>query len=91
MSYSFSVHGATKRDVKEQVAAEFNKIVAAQPIHATDRQDANAAVRAFVELLRDDVNKDVSVTVNGSISWEGNDQGLTQANINISASLVPKT
>lgn len=36
MSYSFGVKGATKTEVKEKIAAEFDKVEASQPIHSID-------------------------------------------------------
>jgi hypothetical protein len=92
MFYSFSVRGSTKDDVLTKVAAELDKVVASQPIHSADRQQAQASVEAFLEILPDVVDgKDFNVSVSGSVGWTGTtdeDRVITGAGVNVSASLV---
>ena len=91
MSYSFSVRGATKTECMEKVAAELDKVVSGQPIHSADREQAKAAVWAFLDVLPNSPEKqDLSVSVSGSLSWNGADNAITSANVNISAGFLAK-
>lgn len=94
MSYSFAVRAATKAEAREKIAAQFDQVEIAQPSHATDRAAAQAAAFAFVDFLQDDESRDVSVSVNGSLGgqWQPDNTitNLTQANVGVFASLVPK-
>lgn len=89
MSYSFGVRAANKSAAKSQVAAELAKVVLAQPIHARDQAQAQAAVDSIIELLRDDDTMDVAVNVSGSVSWVA-DESLNSANVSVSAYLADK-
>ena len=90
MSYSFSVRCATKVQAMERVVEELDKVVTAQPIHAVDRKQAQAAAEAFVGVIPDpNEQQAVSVYVSGSVSWrDGN--VVTSAGVNVSASVVAK-
>lgn len=95
MSYSFSGRGATKAEVMEKVAAELDKVVAGQPIHAADRAQAQAAAQAFLDVLPDaNGEQDIYVSVSGSVGWSGvlgaADQVLTSAGVNVSVALIAK-
>jgi hypothetical protein len=95
MSYSFSLRAPTKTEAKEKVFAEYNKIVMPgyQPCHVKDREQAQAAVFAFIDILPDDANHDVSVSVSGSLSgtWAGMEIArVTGANISIGCSLAAR-
>jgi len=93
MSYSFNVKAASKAEAKLKIAAELDKVVASQSVHAKDRDQAQAAAHAFVDVLDDDEAKDVSVSVNGWLSgnWAGNDlASFTGACVGVTASLVAK-
>lgn len=92
MSYSFGVKGKTKAEAIAAVAAELDKVVAAQPIHAADRDQALATATAFVNTLPENGEKDVSVSVSGSVGWEGTypDHSLTSAQVNVYASLMKR-
>jgi regulator of protease activity HflC (stomatin/prohibitin superfamily) len=90
MSYSFGVRAATKAEVAEKIAAELDKVVAAQPVHAADRAQAQAAAEAFLGILPEKpTDQDFYVSVSGSVSWKA-DKVLTSAGVNISASLSAK-
>lgn len=94
MSYSFSVQTKTKELALEQVAAKLDEVVAAQPIHSHDRQQASEAVACFLTVLPDNVDgKDFCVNVNGSVSWTGIQGGedpvvITNASISVYCSLI---
>ncbi|MDB5555449.1 MAG: hypothetical protein JWL86_5433 [Rhizobium sp.] len=95
MSYSFSVRGVSKADVKEKAKAELDKVVSSQPVHAADREQAQAAINQFVDVLPDPTDKqDVSVYVSGSLGWTGtlgaDDQLFTSASVNVQAGLPNK-
>lgn len=74
-----------------QVTAEFDKVVAHQPIHAADRAQATTAAQGFLSIVPDaNENQDFALTVSGWVSW--NEGGVvTAANVNISASVVPRS
>jgi hypothetical protein len=93
MSYSFSVTAAGKVAAKAALAAKFDEVVAAQPIHARDREAAIANGNAAIDLLVDDAALHIAVSMNGYVGWrenltEAGDNDLTAASISASASLV---
>lgn len=94
MSYSFSARGATRESVIEVVAAELDKVVDAQPIHAADREQAAATVAAFLAIVPDASDaEDYCVYVSGSISYTGGTGEpdiVRGASVNVGASLLPK-
>jgi len=93
MSYSFGVKAANKADAKAKIVIEFDKVVAQQGVHTKDRDQAQAAANAFVDLLDDDDTKDINVSMSGSLSgsWSGSNlTSFTGANVSVSAYLVDK-
>jgi hypothetical protein len=92
MSYSFIVRAVDKADAALKVAAELDKVVEAQSIHAADRHQAEAAAVAFIGLLPDDDTKAVQVNLHGSVGFEGTADApkFINASVGISASLVSK-
>ena len=85
MSYSFNVTAPTKDEAKEKITAEFDKVIASQPVHAADRDAAQAAAHAFVDVLSAPADgEEIRVSVHGSVGWrtEGN---FTHSNIGVSA------
>jgi hypothetical protein len=88
MSYSFTVRAADKNEAVEKLSAEYDNIVNSQPVHSVDREQAQAAVEAFINLVREDEKQDILVSVSGSC-WSV-EQGLNSVGLNISTSLVPK-
>lgn len=98
MSYSFNVRAASKALAKVAVAAEFDKVVAIQPVHAQDRAQAIGNANAIIDLLVDDDTQDISVNCYGSVGWnwvEGADESsvpLTSVGVGASARLyLPRT
>jgi hypothetical protein len=91
MSYSFNVRAATKDEAKDKAAAEFDKVVASQAIHARDREQALAAAGAFIDMVADDAERDLSVSVSGSLGWQGvTDQVITSAAVSVSVYYVKR-
>ena len=93
MSYSFSVQAPTKDEAKAAAAKAFDDVVAAQPIHARDRDAALANINAVIDLLVDDPDFHISVGANGYVSWRENlnadgSNPLSTASISANASLV---
>lgn len=89
MSYSFNLKAANKEAAKLAVAAKFDEmVVAGQPVHARDREAVLANANAVIDLLADNDTKDVSVSMNGHVSWTnpGEDQQFIAASISASAS-----
>jgi hypothetical protein len=92
MSYSFSAKGPTRQAVLDQVKTKLDEVVAGQPIHSNDRNQAYDAVERFLGVLPDNADgMDFSVSVSGSIGWSGNtdNEMITSAGINVSVSRVP--
>lgn len=88
MSYSFSVRGASKAEALEKVIAEFDKVVASQPIHTKDRAQATEVAKNFVAVLSDPTERQgVSISVSGSLSWNV-DNVITSAGVNVYTSIV---
>lgn len=85
MSYSFSVSGSTKADAHAKVAEKLAELVLAQPPHAADQAQAQAAAESFINLLVDDETQDVSVTMHGSL--QNSDAGILSANVNVTATV----
>lgn len=90
MSYSFSVVAETKAEAKAKVAAEFDKIVESQPVHAADRETALATASAFVDHLVDPSDDQViRLSVNGSLGWRAEGE-FTSAAVGVQAYLTRK-
>jgi len=90
MSYSFSVMAASKAEAKEKIAEEFDKVVVSQPVHTVDRDSAEAAAQAFVEVLAEPAEgQQISVYANGSVGWRAEGE-FTSAGGNFTASIVAK-
>ena len=86
MSYSFNVTAASKEEAKEKIAAELDKVVLSQPVHAADREQAQAAASAFIDVLADPADgEEIRVSVHGSVGWREEGK-FTHANIGVSAS-----
>lgn len=85
MSYSFTVTAATKDEAKQKIAAEFDNVVSGQPVHTADRDAAQTAANAFVDVLADPVDgEEIRVSVHGSVAWQG-EGNFTHSNIGVSA------
>lgn len=93
MSYSFSVKAASKAAALAAVAAKFDEdVVKHMPVHARDRDAVLANAANVVGILADDDTKDVTVSINGYVSWQTPEPQdvvpLTYASISASAGHV---
>jgi hypothetical protein len=93
MSYSFSVVGTSKADVKQKIADSFINVVTSQPSHAADRDAAQAAGGAMVDVLGDPAEgQEILVSMHGSLSWQHDvPETFTGASVGVSATLRAKT
>lgn len=89
MSYSFQIRAATKAEAKEKVAIQMATIVQQQAVHAVDVEQARAAANAFIDVIDGDENRDVVVSMNGSVSLSG-DPLITSAAVSVTAYLSAK-
>lgn len=90
MSYSFSIQAATKDEAGIKVETELGKVVTSQPSHAADRQAAQNAAEAFIDVLREPgEGQHIGVSMSGSLSWQAADV-FTGASVNISAFIARK-
>lgn len=72
MSYSFSVRASSKDEAGVKVEAELAKVMLAQPVHERDRQAAQDAAEAFINILSEPgAGECISLSINGSLSWRG--------------------
>ncbi|SRR5258708_35041424 len=93
MSYSFVARGKTKVEAIQAAHIEMEKVVKSQPIHEVDSGQALVTVGQFVDVLPDDAEKDVSVSVSGSLGWNGSypdSHVLSSAQVSVYASLVKR-
>lgn len=95
MSYYFNFNADSKAAAKEVLQAEFDKVVAQQPVHAADRAQAQAAASAMIDLVPDPSAEEVVyVTCSGNVGWSGTldgpDFSLRSASINASANVGAK-
>jgi hypothetical protein len=88
MSYSFAVRGADAEEAKTAVAAQFDKIVAAQPIHEADRAEAQAVAETFIDKLASDAERDVQINVNGYV--QTTEEQVTSICVGLTATLVTR-
>ena len=90
MSYSIGAKGATKDAVREELAGKMAEVVATQPVHAADKDQALTAADAFLSLLPDTppAGQEFNVSLSGSVCT-GTD-GLVSTGVNVYASLNVK-
>lgn len=89
MSYSLSFRAADKAAAKATAETKFDEIVAQQPGHSADKPAALANVNAAIDLLADNDDMDVSVSMNGWLQGTYADNQFVHvsgASINASAS-----
>lgn len=72
MSYSISARAASKALALAALATTFDEnVIPHQSIHKHDREQALATAAAMASLVPDDDTKDVSITLNGYLTWTG--------------------
>lgn len=85
MSYSFGITAATKDEAGVKVEAELAKVVENQPSHAADRQAAQDAAEAFIDVLKEPAEGEcINVSMCGSLGWT-DANNFTHASVNVSA------
>ena len=90
MSYSFSITADTKEEAGSLVEQELAKVVVAQSVHDADRQAAQDAAEAFIDLLTEpSEDEEVSVSLTGSLSWR-DENVFVGASVNVSAYIRPR-
>lgn len=87
MSFSFSIRAADKAAAKAAVADRMAKVVETQPDHAVDQAAVVATAGTYIDLLKDEPDMDLTVSVYGSISWaaQPSAQNLLGANVGVAA------
>lgn len=92
MSYSFSVRGSSADEVQTKVRDELVKVVAQQPVHKLDCDQAHAAAQSLLSLLRTPSDtEDVCASVSGSVWAKELDGKAESVSLNISAGFASKT
>lgn len=77
MSYSFNVRAGTLAAALTLAALKFDEIVSTQPVHAKDKDLALANADALGKVLGPQPeNVDITISMNGSLSWTGDDKGV---------------
>jgi hypothetical protein len=90
MSYSFSITAKTKDEAGLKVEAELAKVVDQQRSHSADRQAAQDAAEAFIDVLADPgEGEEIFVSVNGSVAYYGHTapHRFTSASVSVNASI----
>ena len=93
MSYSFSIRASTKALAKAMVADRMAAVVASQACHAVDLQQALVTSSSVIDLLPEDVEREVAVSVSGYVSgtWDGTSLvRLSGVSLTVGASLVDR-
>lgn len=91
MSYSFSVVASSKAEAFSKATEEFDKVVAAQPVHAADQVRALACVETYLNLLVNPAeSEEVRLSVSGSVGWRAEGEFIN-AGVSLSAYLAAKT
>lgn len=85
MSYSITGTAPTVDEAKTKIAAEFDKIVAGQPVHEADRDEAQAVAETFLDKLASVPAKVVNYAVAGSVMQDEN--GIYGVSISVYATL----
>jgi hypothetical protein len=94
MSYSFQVKATSRAGAKDAVAAEFDKMVEFQKIHARDKAIVLANANAVIDLVEEPADDFVlSVTCNGYLSWTVTDpdvdaQKFSGVSVNCAAYII---
>jgi hypothetical protein len=76
MSYSFTILASSRETAKAMVGAKLDEVAAQQPVHRADRDQALAAACAFIDVCDEPGDqRELSVSVHGSVSWNGQTTG----------------
>lgn len=86
MSYSFGARGATKALALEAAEAEFKKVMAGQPVHALEEDEAREARERAADLVPEaPEGQDFYLSCSGSVSTS--DDGTTRSVVGVSISV----
>lgn len=90
MSYSISIRVAAVGLAAAALSAEFDKIVAQQPIHEADRAQALAVTEAYLGLIREPgEGEEISISLSGWVSTRGVEaEAFTSAAVSVQVSVV---
>lgn len=88
MSFSFNFVASTKAAAKTRITEEMSKVLQYSIEHARDLPAAIAVGHAYIDVLTEDPEKDISVSMYGSLAtwdYEKNAQGsVTSAGVTVS-------
>ena len=92
MRFSFNVRGATVALALAAVAAEMAKVVEAQPIHKHAAEPVQKTAELYAGLLPEDAERDVVISGNGWLGWNGSDAApeFTQVNIGVNVRYIDR-
>jgi hypothetical protein len=99
MSFSFDFTAADKTAAYDRATAELDSIEQSQPAHKKDAWLVRQTVRAYLDLLANDDDRPIRVSVHGSVGYEYNpadpsaaspDTKYTQASMGVAVYYVSK-
>ena len=92
MSFSFQARAADKTALREAIAAEMDKVIVGQPIHAADKILVVVVANAYLDFLADNPDMDVAAHISGSLSWSGTSESpnFTGANVSVGVYHAPR-
>lgn len=70
MSYSFDFIEPNVASAKARVRHEMAEVVRMQPPHAKDHDAAIAVADTFIDMLAEDVDMAIRVTMHGALGWK---------------------
>lgn len=95
MSYSFSVSGANREEVRERIAEQFDTVVQQQPAHEADREASQNTAYALLDVLGESAlqaGQQINVTIYGSLSQRNADdpakRQTTSVSVNVSVAVA---
>ncbi len=93
MSYSQSLKATDKSNAKTVVATFIDTVIASQPAHAIDKDAILSNANNAIDLIADDPDKDIVMSITGYLSgdWsEGNITRVTGVNISFNVNTTAR-
>lgn len=93
MSFSFGVLAATKEAAKQEAEVKMRAVVEQQPVHEKDCGAVLSVVDMQLAVIPEaNQDQDVSLSVNGYLSWvgQGSTMTITGASVSVAANVVSK-
>lgn len=99
MSFSFDFTAPTRDGAKEKVRQEMSQILSSQPCHSKDHDQVISTVDKYLDMLANDDDRPIRVSVHGSVGYEYNpadpsaaspDTKYTQASMGVAVYYVSK-